>query len=303
MSRTRSLLRGACLLLLAALVAVPLAPVGAHQSEPAVYAHRGGAGLYPENTLGAFRAAHDRWGERGVWLEMDSYVALDGELVIIHDEMLDRTTDCTGPVTEKTSDELQDCDAAHHDADWPDHEPVPRARDVLTEGIDAGWRILFELKNIPGEGSFDPVGSSFAQPMADLLADTEFPPDRIVVQSFWPPTLDRVKELVPGIRTALLTTSQLPGAPPAVGFWAHQNAVYSTANGYDVVAPDHTSPDLDHDTVTAIQSLGKQVVLWTVNAPCDILRAHRWGVDGIISDRPDLVYDAIDGNLACIITP
>lgn len=280
------------LLLLAIGLAAVVVPARA-EADPIVYAHRGGAGEAPENTLGAFRRAHDLYGARGVWLEMDSQLAADGELVVIHDHTLARTTNCTGFVADRTSAQLQDCDASHLWPTWP-FEPVPTLRQVLTEGKTAGWRVMVEIKNIPGERNFDPPGTKVADALLALVAETGFPKGDLLVQSFFPTSLDRVEALDPAIHTALLTTSQLPGAPPGGGFYATENAIYSKARAYEVVAPDHNSPDLRAETVEGIQALGLDVVVWTVNSTPHIDRAIGWGVDGIISDHPGLVYGALN---------
>lgn len=260
---------------------------------PVVYAHRGGADLAPENTLGAFRQAHALYGDAGVWLEMDAQLAKDGELVVIHDATLDRTTtNCSGRVVDKTSVELLGCDATKGWPDWPAPEPVPTARRVLTEGRDSGWRVMIEIKNIPGEPNFDPAGTAAAAALLDLVDEVGFPHADLLVQSFFPTSLDAI-ELHSDIGTALLTTSRLPGAPPGAGFYAIHNGIYATARGYEVTAPDHSSPDLSATTVGAIHALGRRVVVWTVDAPADIERAIGWGVDGVISNRPDLAYAAL----------
>jgi glycerophosphoryl diester phosphodiesterase len=257
----------------------------------AIYAHRGGADLAPENTLGAFRQAHGMFPD--VWLEMDVQLTADGVLVVIHDDTLDRTTDCTGDVIAHTAAEVAQCDARDGWPDWPTVEPVPTFAQVLAEGKDAGWRLLVELKNIPGEANFDPTGGAAAKMLIIDVEQAGFPAADIAVQSFFPTSLDAIESARPDIATALLTTSQLPGAPPGAGFPAVSGALYATARGYEISAPDHTAPDLSPETVQAMQALGRKVVVWTADEPVDIARALTLGVDGIISDRPDLVYNAL----------
>ena len=107
---------------------------------PLLVAHRGGSRLAPENTLEAFRDAVERW--RADMLEMDVRLTRDGEVVVIHDETVDRTTDGTGPVRSYTLEELQRLDAAHRFVD-PRGEAsfrgkgvrIPRFEDVLLEEL------------------------------------------------------------------------------------------------------------------------------------------------------------------------
>ncbi|MEY2566774.1 MAG: glycerophosphoryl diester phosphodiesterase [Actinomycetota bacterium] len=260
---------------------------------PTVYAHRGGAGIAPENTMGAFRQAAGLFGDRGVWLEMDTQLTSDGVLVVIHDDSLDRTTNCTGKVISRTAADVTACDASKSFPGWATPEPVPTLEQVLREAKDGGWRLSVELKNIPGEANFDPVGTASASAFAQLLSTTDFPLDHLVVQSFWPPSLEAIEQRVPGVATALLTTSQLPSAPPGVGFTVTSNAGFATARGYEIASPDVASIDMSATAVQAAHALGRQVVVWTVDEPAVMTSIAATGVDGIITNRPDLAYQAL----------
>ena len=271
---------------------VPLSPARAIEPAVDVYAHRGGAGLAPENTLGAFRQAHAMFP--GVWLELDTQLAADGEMVVIHDDTLDRTTtNCSGTVMSKTSEQLATCDARRGWPSWESFEHVPTLREVLVEGKIAGWKLLIELKNIPYESNFDPTGAAVAGALVALLDETGYPAADIGVQSFFPTSLDQIELARPDIATALLTIGQVADQVPGSGFPAASNGAYATARGYEISAPDHRSIDLSGEVVTAMQASGREVVVWTVDDPADIARALGWGVDGIISNRPDRVYAAL----------
>ncbi len=103
---------------------------------PLLVAHRGGSKLAPENTMAAFRAAVDVWGAD--MLEMDVHLTRDGEVVVLHDATVDRTTDGTGPVRERTWSQLRELDAGHRFLD-PEGRPsfrgagvtIPRFEEVL----------------------------------------------------------------------------------------------------------------------------------------------------------------------------
>lgn len=256
-----------------------------------VYAHRGGAGLAPENTLGAFRQAQAMFGANGVWLEMDTQLTADHQLVVMHDDTVDRTTTCSGAVNALTLAQLAPCDASKSFPGWPTFEPIPALRDVLTEGGPAGWRLMIEIKDIPGESNFDALGTQVADALLALLAETGFPPSRLIIQSFWPLALDRVESRAPALRTMLLTSSTLPGLP--VGIPASANFAFSTLRSYDISAPDIRTIDMQPAIVAFGHALGRQVITWTPDTPADIGKAIALGVDGVISNRPDLVYAAL----------
>jgi glycerophosphoryl diester phosphodiesterase len=254
---------------------------------PAVWAHRGGADLAPENTMAAFNNAAAIFAARGlpVLLEMDTQLTADGTLVIIHDDSLDRTTDCTGKVIQSSDAYIANCNAAD---DWPGHpvERVPTTREVLEKAMAGEWRVMIEIKDIPGEANFDALGTAAATKLVGLVTDLGFPHDSLIVQSFWPPALDAVRSLDPKIPTQLLTTSQLPGAPPGAGFTLIENAVFSALRGYEISAPDYKAIDMTAAGVAVAHALGRDVITWTVDSRGDFMTLAGYGVDGVITNDP-----------------
>ena len=285
-------MRRVAALLVAMLVLAPV-PGGADVVHPTIYAHRGGAGIAPENTLGAFRHTVELYGARGVWLELDVQLAADGVLVVIHDATVDRTTDCSGRVVGFTSSALQACDARGGWPSWPSFEPVPTFRAVLDEAKANGWRLMPEIKNIPGEPNFDPTGIAAADALIADVRASGIDAAVVAVQSFFPTSLDRIELRAPEIATALLTTSQLPGAPDGVGFTVGENVAFAVARGYEHSLPDHESVDLTAEMVGAAHLLGQPIVVWTVNTAARMSALSAIGVDGIITDRPDIAYDTL----------
>jgi glycerophosphoryl diester phosphodiesterase len=249
---------------------------------PQLVAHRGGAALAPENTLGAFRFAHGSFHD--VWLELDVHLSRDGRLVVIHDHTLDRTTDRSGLVCELDASELAACNAA---ARWPswESEGVPTLDAVLREGAGAGWRIVCEIKNIPGEPDFDPDGTRHVDALAASLETTGFPLERLAVICFWPPTLDLVKARVGGVRTGFLTVAR--------DHTVRENVQLCVERGYELSSPQHATPDLDGPAVDEAHDRGPEVWVWTANSPEDIARLVSMGVDGITSDHPDRLVAAV----------
>ena len=287
--RNRRLIAAAVALALAVLVSIPAGAA----SSPMLIAHRGGAGLWPENTMGAFQNAAALFASAGVdgWIELDTQFTSDRVLVVLHDATLDRTTDCTGPVVEKTAAEVALCDADP----GPGFEPVPKLSDVLAQGAAGGWRLVVEIKDIPPEAGFDVDCRELADALVDEVAAAGFPAADLIVQSFWPFCLDRLEQTAPEIATLLLTSSStfndLAGltSPVPLGFTLTVNAAYSTLRGYEYSAPDQHAIDLIGPVVTVAHLLGRHVVVWTVNDPARMAELAGIGVDGLISDRPDLL--------------
>ncbi len=268
-------------------------PASAVPPNPIVYAHRGGAGYAPENTLAAFRKTQDLFGERGVWLEMDTQATRDNVLVLMHDDTVNRTTDCTGAVNARTYAQLAGCNAAaDYPGGWPEVVAIPKLEDVLIEGRDNGWKLMIEIKDIPGEANFDPLGTMVATLLVRLVRQVGFPVKNLIVQSFWPLVLDAVKRLDPRVATSLLTSSTLPSAPSGVGIPAATNVIYATVLGYTISSPDARTVDFSKATVALAHTLGRKLVVWTVNDTASLLKMRRWRTDGVITDRPDVAYAA-----------
>jgi glycerophosphoryl diester phosphodiesterase len=272
-----------------AVSAGPATPSAAHVGpRPLVSAHRGGAAYEPENTMAAFRNAVRLHVDQ---LETDTQLTKDGKLVLIHDDTLDRTTNCHGAVQDSTYAAIRKCGAAY----WftpgvgpSEHDPkaahplrghgvrVPLAATLFRYVRSIGRRapqISIEIKDIPGEANFDADAEPVARDLVTLIhrlgrADT-------LVQSFYPPALDAVKGLDPRIRTQLLSETT-----------ASYALAYAVARGHDVVAPDSGSPDLSPTFVRAAHVAGKLVIVWTPDARTDQVTAFADGVDGVISNWP-----------------
>ena len=278
----------------AALVMLPLlSPAGAAETPGVVVsAHRGGAAYAPENTMTAFRNA-SRLGVDE--LEADVQLTADGVLVVLHDDTLDRTTDCTGPVLKKTYAEIARCDAAYWwtpgpSTTTPDPSAphplrgrsigVPRVEELLALGASKGApRLSLELKNIPGESNFDPSGTVVAAALVEAVAKSGIDKDKVLVQSFFPTSLEAVRRLEPALRTQFLTFS-------GTGQTASMGLTYVVSRNHDVMAPNDTAPDLSPQLVQAAHAAGKAVFTYTPNTAAAMQAALGKGVDGIISDRP-----------------
>lgn len=229
-------------------------------------------------------------------LEADVRLTADGELVMIHDDRLERTTDCTGQVAATTLARLLECDAAywwspgqHVTRPDPDADHPLRGRGVRVPTVaqlleyaaglgDDGPELSLEIKNIPGEGNFDPVGQTVAAQLVPLIRATGMR-ERVIVQSFFPTSLEAVKRLDPGIRTQFLTSS-------ATGQTAAQNVAYVIAADHDISAPDFTAPDLRAALVARAQAAGKAVIPYTPDTHGEQSQVLGLGVDGLISNWP-----------------
>jgi glycerophosphoryl diester phosphodiesterase len=286
-------------LLAAAVLPLAVAPAAAEAPPIDAVAHRGGAAYAPENTMLAVENAV-RLGVDAI--EVDVVFSADRELVVIHDDLLDRTTDCSGLVGDHTVAELQQCDAAHwftpgENVTTPDGDgpyplrgtgiTVPTLAELFayTAGLADPPVLYVEVKTIPGEESFEPIARDYAEEVL-RLAEEHGVTDQIVVLSFWPAVLEHVKLIDPAVPTLLLTTSEL-------GFTATMNLSYVIARGHDIAGPDFRAPDFGPELVEAAHAAGKRVGTWTVNTEEDLRAVVGVAPDAIISDYPACLLDIL----------
>ena len=269
--------------------------------------HRGARGLLPENTMAGFAAAL----AIGVTtLELDVGMTADDVVVVTHDPALNpditRTADgawlpARGPAIRSLRRvELERFDVGRirpgsaYAAHYPDQAPhdgavIPTLAELLR--IDPAVRFNIELKTFPGGLGNTASGALMADAVA-AAADAAGATSRITVQSFdWrgPRHLHRTR---PDIRLAWLTRSAILGEARAWWDGPHPSDYAGSipravaAEGGPVWAPDYL--DLTEGTLAEAHALGLWVTPWTVNQPSDMRRLLLWGVDGLISDRPDL---------------
>ncbi len=248
-----------------------------------VYAHRGGAGLAPENTLAAFRKAL----ELGVdAVEMDLHVTQDGEIIVIHDETLDRTTDGRGSVADLALEEVRRWDAGAKFAPAFRGERIPTLQEAIGLVQASGntrVRLILELKFHP-----DHLGrpKDFEQRVLAILRQTGFV-QRVKIISFHHPALAKVKALEPRIPTGLL----------AGGRHAPQDPV-ALVRQYRA---DYYSPSVRHVTAEVVDGrhqAGIPVVPWTANEEAEMRRLMGLGIgtmagDAITTDYPDRLLELL----------
>ena len=236
---------------------------------PLVEAHRGDSGNAPENTLAAFRRAVDQGFP---WIELDIHPTRDGELVVIHDDRVDRTTDGQGTITELTCAQIRRLDAGRWFAPAFAGEPVPRLAEVIDLVLPTRTRLNIEVKAFP-------AGTAVPQTLTRLLHATGCAPE-FVVSSFDLDALLAVRAEAPEIPLALLGNGPeiLPRAMAHHLPWIH--AHYST---------------IDSDRVGRAHKAGIKVNIWTLDDPALVPGFVQAGVDKICSNRPAAIHAALSG--------
>jgi glycerophosphoryl diester phosphodiesterase len=223
-------------------------------------AHRGARGYEPENTLRAFAKAIDLGAP---WIELDVY-PIEDELMIIHDLRLDRTTNGSGFVFEKSKKHLRSLDAGQG-------EKIPFLREVL-ELVDRKAGINIELK---WKGTAEPV----ARAIQAAIKNLGWSPDQFLVSSFIHAELVTFAKLMPGIRIGALT-GELP-----VDY-----AAFAQKLGAWSLHP--TIEFIDQEFVDDAHDRGLKVFVYTVNHPEELAWMVKLGVDGVFTDYPDRIIAA-----------
>lgn len=263
----------------------PSRPVFAQLTKkPLVFAHRGGGGHFPENTLEAFRYSH----EMGVdVLELDVHGTADGQLVVFHDSKVDRTTDGTGKISQFTLEELKKLDAGFRFSKDGGATFPFRGKGVkistLDEVFDAFPKQTFNVEPKQAEPSI--VGA-----MCETIRRRSMT-DHVIVGSFRQAAIDEFRSMCPEVATAA-TPSE------AISFFAFYRSGLSgtyTPPMNALQIPRHLGwlDVVDREFIAAAHKMNLQVHVWTINDAETMRQLTEAGADGIMTDYPDVLIDLI----------
>lgn len=241
---------------------------------PKVIAHRGAKGYAPENTLAAIHTAADMGIE---WVEIDVKLSKDGEAVIFHDEDLQRCTGTAGIVAGFDLKSLRELDAGSWFGDSFIGEKIPTLDEALDAILSRGLGVNLEIKPCPGREK------ETAEVMLDV-ATRIWPDDRPppLVSSFQHVSLETALDMMPDWPRGALFESD----PPENwrDFVEHLDAHTINIDGNKSTV----------EQIDAYIDTGKTVLAYTINDPEKARALFRLGVDGVFSDVPDIILDAIE---------
>ena len=230
-------------------------------------AHRGASGIFPENTLSAFRAAIDA---RADMCELDVQLTRDGAVVVIHDETVDRTTDGEGEVAALTLEEIQRLDAgAKFKGGKVKGERIPTLDEVFA-ATSGKCGLNIELKG----------GGVEAQVAAIMQARNAFA-DSIVSSFDWD-CLKKIQTLHFNIRIALLAEEK----PVDLMMNAVAMRAHAINPRWDMVTAD---------LCKAAHERGLKVYTWTIDADARMRALAEYGVDGIMTNYPERLRTVVGG--------
>jgi glycerophosphoryl diester phosphodiesterase len=271
-------------------IVMPDAPESAYYSgiqRPLVIAHQGGDGIRPGDTMVAFEHAVQIGSDV---LEMDAHITRDGKIVLMHDEKVDRTTDGTGLIENMTLDELKQLDAAYQ---WSNDDgktfpyrgqgiQVPTLEELFQKFPDMRYVIEIKLTQNPID-----------KPLCDLIHRYNMQ-DKVAIASFHDEAMQRFRTTCPEVATSAsrgeVTKLVLLGKIFLSGLVTPQ---------YESIQPPYDPeesmniPIMTKRFIREAHAKNIAVEPWTVDDPGLMKQYIAWGVDGIMTDRPDLMLEVL----------
>lgn len=239
---------------------------------PQIIGHRGTAGYAPENTLVGIHTAADMDVR---WVELDVKITKDFVPVIFHDDMLERTTNGTGPVAEMTYEELKHLETGSWFSDSFAGEKIPTLEEALEVIIDRDLGLNLEIKPCPGRDK------ETTEAALDVLSTVWDDHDNLLISSFSHMALSTALDMAEDWHRGLLLESEWPDN------WAE------LADYLKVSTVNINGNTCEEAHVNSILSTGLPVLAYTINDPTRARILQSWGVSGFFSDLPDVVDDGI----------
>lgn len=241
---------------------------------PLIFAHRGASDVAPENTLAAFQAALDV-GADGI--ELDVTRCATGEIMVIHDETVDRTTNGSGRVSSLPFYALRELDAGSWFGSQFAGERIPTLQEVL-DRFGHRLRINIEIKGR------DLRGDGLEEEIAEMIRARSLQKE-VILSSFNPAALIRARRIAPELPRGLLYARGLPIY--LSGAWALPLV------RAEALHPEHSM--IDERFVRWARRRGLRIAAWTVDEPQEMERMIQLGVDVIITNHPRKLREMLEG--------
>ncbi len=254
---------------------------------PLVIAHQGGDGIRPGDTMSAFENAVNIGADV---LEMDAHITKDGQIVLMHDEKVDRTTNGTGLIEDLTLDQLKQLDAAYQWSNDGDKTFPYRGQGIQVPTLEELFQKFPQLRYVI---EIKLTQNPIDKPLCALIRKYNMQ-DKVVIASFHDVVMENFRKTCPEVATSAskgeVTKFVLLGKVFLSGLVAPQ--YQSIQPPYDP-SESLNIPIMTKRFIREAHAKNLAVEPWTVNDPALMKQHIEWGVDGIMTDRPDLMIQVL----------
>lgn len=234
------------------------------------FAHRGFSGNYPENTMLAFEKAVEAKADG---IELDVQFSKDGQLVICHDETIDRTTNGKGHICDYTLEELKKFDASAKFVGKYGENRIPTLVEYFDMISKTDLETNIELKT--GVNEYPGIEKAVYEMIKEYKLQ-----ERVLISSFNHYSIMRMKEIAPELKTGFLVEA-----------WIMNAGAYTESYGVDCYNPDYHN--LTQPVVDEIKAHGRGIYCYTVNTAEAVADLAKKGVDCVIGNFPDMAREVI----------
>lgn len=238
-----------------------------------VIAHRGASGYAPENTLTAFKKAIEMNADG---IELDIQMTKDGKIIVMHDWKVDRTTNGRGFVFDLDFDYIKNLEAGTWFSKDFVSEKVPTLEEVL-DILPNNMMLNIEIKDSARKHS------KIAEALLQILRNYPSKFDNIVISSFHHSILKDLQNLEPKLKLALLTASELVDVEK-----------YHKDNDLKCYSYHPEGHLISKEDIDILHKNGIKVFVWTINKEEDLDYLIKIGVDGVITNYPDIMKELIN---------
>ena len=239
---------------------------------PRIIGHRGAAAYAPENTLEGLYTAADMGID---WVEFDVKLTKDQVPILFHDDTLDRTTNGSGPVAEKTLEEIRELEAGSWFSDSFSGIRIPTLEEAVEVLLERNLGLNLEIKPCPGREK------ETAEVALDVLSHIWDDHERLLISSFQHVSLEVAMDMATDWHRGFLLPQEWPDNWRELAEYLKVSTINLNGN------------TCDYDDVQAAMELGLPILAYTINDQDRARQLLTWGVDGFFSDEPDVIKDGL----------